>query len=150
MDREETQYGWIMIAVCFGVFIFMLLTYVNRWGNRPIPKTGFLIMTGVFFVLLSVFYKLTIRLEGRSITVLFGIGLIRKRITPEKILRVEPFKVPWYYGSGVRMTAKGMLYSLQGSRAVRIVYLERGKEKSVLIGTSDPEQLKMYLERHFY
>ncbi|WP_159038497.1 hypothetical protein [Brumimicrobium mesophilum] len=54
-----------------------------------------------------------------------------------------------HYGLGIRFTAQGMLYNIQGLKAVKIKYISNGKSKSVMIGTAEPEILKEALEKHF-
>lgn len=149
MDYEETQYGWFVIIVFLLILGFLFLAYMNQWGTNPIPKLPLLIMVVVFAAPLLLFYKLTIRIEARTISILYGMGLVRKRLKPERLINVESLKIPWYSGMGIRITAHGWLYSIQGFRVVKINYQEKGKNKTILIGTPDPEELKKALEHHF-
>ena len=150
MNYEETQYGWFVIILFLMTIVSMFLLYIEQWGTHPIPKTPFLVMEGLFIFLLAMFYRMVIRIEEGVIKIIYGIGLIRIKIKPESDLSVEVFKVPWYWGMGIRMTPKGWLYSLNSLRSVLIKFNKKGKKKSVLIGTPDPEQLKTALEHHFY
>jgi len=147
---EETQYGWFVIIVFLLVIGFLFLAYLNQWGTNPIPKLPFLIMIAIFSISLILFYKLTIIIETRTINILYGIGLVSKKIKPERLISVESIKIPWYSGMGIRITAHGWLYSIQGFRVIKIQFLEKGKTKTVLIGTSEPEKLKAALEHHFF
>lgn len=79
----------------------------------------------------------------------YGIGLIRIRFKIDKLEATQIIKTPWYYGLGIRVTPKGMLYNIQGSKAVEIKYLGNGKSKSVMIGTAEPELLVKALEDNF-
>ena len=92
---------------------------------------------------------MTTVIENREIKIAYGIGMIRIRIRPEKIINVEKFKVPWYWGMGIRITPKGLLYSINGFQTVIIKYIIKGKERTTLIGTQDPDDLKSAIERHF-
>lgn len=150
MDYEETQYGWFIIVVLSVFIVSIFFSYSEQWGTHPIPKTPFLIMEGLFILLLSLFYKMVVLVEEGVIRIIYGIGLIRIKIKPERIDEVKVFKVPWYWGTGIRITPKGWLYSLNGFKAVIIKYRTKEKEKTTLIGTPDPEQLKTALEHHFY
>ena len=150
MNYEETQYGWFVIILFLMPIVSMFLLYIEQWGTHPIPKTPFLVMEGLFIFLLAMFYRMVVRIEEGVIKIIYGIGLIRKKIKPERIISIESFKVPWYWGMGIRMTPKGWLYSLNSLRSVLIKFNKKGKKKSVLIGTPDPEQLKRALEHHFY
>ena len=150
MNYKETQYGWFVIIVFLIFIISMFFTYLEQWGTQPIPEIPFMILEGFFILILALFYKMNISVEEGVIRIVYGIGLIRIKITPEKIYEVTVFKVPWYWGMGIRITPKGWLYSLNGFKAVLIKYSIKGKEKITLIGINDPEQLKTALEHHFY
>ncbi len=149
MDYEETQYGFFVIIVFVLIIIFMFLAYSGQWGTRPITKVPFLIMSGFFIFILVLFYKLNIKIKENQIKITYGIGLIRIRIRPEKVFDLETFRVPWYWGMGIRLTPKGWLYSLNSFKAVIIKYGIKGKIKKILIGTPDPEQLKSAIEHYF-
>ncbi len=150
MKYEETQYGWLVNIIFLFIIIFILFSYLEQWGTNPIPKIPFLIMEGLFVFIFSLFYKMTIKIEENIVRIIYGIGLIRIKIKPERMLNVEVFKAPWYWGIGIRMTPKGWLYSLNGFKTVLIKYRTKGKEKTTLIGTPDPEKLKTALDRHFF
>ncbi len=149
MRYETTQYGWFLIVIFLAIIVFLFLAYFNQWGTNPIPNAPFLIMTGVFVIPLVLFYKLKIIIKERSIRIIYGIGLVRKIFSPERIVSVENLKIPWYSGMGIRITAHGWLYSVEGFRVVKIIFRKDGAEKTVLIGTPEPEQLKTALENHF-
>lgn len=149
MRYEETQYGTYVNLVIILLLVFILLSYVFKWGNNPLPQTIFFFMEGLFVFIYSMFYKMTTVIENREIKIAYGIGMIRIRIRPEKIINVEKFKVPWYWGMGIRITPKGLLYSINGFQTVIIKYIIKGKERTTLIGTQDPDDLKSAIERHF-
>jgi hypothetical protein len=150
MSYKETQYGWLISVFFVAVIGFMTLMYLEQWGTHPVPKTPFLIMVGLFVFILSLFYKMTIHVEGRTIKIVYGIGLIRIKIKPDRISGVKVFNVPWYWGVGIRITPKGWLYSINGFKALIIEYEKDGLYKSVLVGTPAPEELKSALEQHFF
>ena len=149
MKYEKTQYGWLAIALLLITIVSMFFLYMEQWGTHPIPKAPFLIMEGLFVFILSLFYKMTTSIEEGVVRMIYGIGLIRIKIKPERISSVEVFKVPWYWGVGIRITPKGWLYSINGFRAVKIEYKKNGFNKTNLIGSSEPEELKSALEYHF-
>ncbi|MEM1135923.1 MAG: hypothetical protein AAGI07_08780, partial [Bacteroidota bacterium] len=75
--------------------------------------------------------------------------LIRISFKIDRLEQAQIIKTPWYYGLGIRMTPEGMLYNIQGPKAVKIRYLSNGRNKSVMIGTLEPEKLNKVLETHF-
>jgi len=149
MKYEKTQYGWIGIILLLMIIVSMNIAYVKQLGTHPIPKVPFLIMTGIFFVILGLFYKLTIIVADRTIKIVYGIGIIRKVISPDRILSTQVKKLPWYYGSGIRITPHGWLYSISGFKVVQIEFETKGIDKAILIGTSEPEELKRIIDNNF-
>jgi len=141
--------GWVAIGIFTSVILFLYLAFSNQWGNNPIPFIPFVAITGLFIVISSLFYKLTIELDESVLRLSYGIGLIRIRFKIDKLIETQIIKTPWYYGLGIRVTPKGMLYNIQGSKAVMIKYLKNGKSKSVMVGTPEPEQLIQALEYNF-
>ncbi len=149
MRYEETQYGTYVNLVIILLLVFILLSYVFKWGTNPLPQTIFFFMEGLFIFIFSMFYKMITVIENREIKITYGIGLVRIRIRPEKIIKMEKFKVPWYWGMGIRITPRGLLYSVNGFKAVIVRYIIKGKERTTLIGTQNPDNLKRAIERHF-
>lgn len=149
MDYKETQYGWFVIILFLLTIVSMIFLYLEQWGTHPLPKTPFLVVEGLLLFIIALFYKMTTSIEEGVIRIIYGIGLIRIKIRPEKILSVKTLKVPWYWGAGIRMTPKGWLYSLNGFKSIIIEYRTKGREKTTLIGTPDPEELKTAIEHHF-
>ncbi len=149
MNYKETQYGWFVIILFLMTIVSMIFLYLEQWGTHPLPKTPFLVMEGIFIVILALFYKMTTSIEEGVVRIIYGIGLIRIKISPESISSVEAFKVPWYWGVGIRITPKGWLYSLSRFKAVIIKYRTKGKEKTTLIGTSEPEELMSAIKQNF-
>lgn len=149
MNYKETQYGWFVIVVFLIIIVSMFFAYLEQWGTHPIPKTPFLIMEGLFISLFALFYKMTISIEEGVIRIIYGIGLIRIKIKPERVSDVEVLKIPWYWGAGIRITPYGWLYSLNGFKTVKIGFQKDGINKTILLGTPDPERLKTAIKHHF-
>jgi amino acid permease len=148
MKYEKTQIGWLMIIIFSVVIISLTLSYLQKFGETPLPLNIFLVLLIIFFSVLLVFYKLKIKVDQDGVHVIYGLGLVHIKIKPEKVFAIRVVKSPWYYGLGIRFTPKGMLYNIQGSKAVQVTYAE-GKNKTVLIGTNDPENLKKALETKY-
>ena len=138
-----------MILIFVPANLFLFLAYINQWGNNPLPLVPFLILTGIFILINSLFYKLTIELDGSILKIIYGIGLIKINFRIDEIVESRVIKTPWYYGLGIRITPKGMLYNIQGSKAIRIKYISNGKSISVMVGSPEPERLKQVLDDTF-
>ena len=95
------------------------------------------------------FYQLKVTVSEKALKLVYGIGLIRIKKNPDKLHKVEVIKTPWYYGHLIRITAEGMLYNIQGLKAVRITHIKNGKKKSFMVGTTEAEKLKKVLEDNF-
>ena len=111
------------------------------------PLELHLVLMLVFILVLLTFYKLTIRVDHLGIHILYGIGLVHIKISPERINWVKVIKTPWYYGYGIRLTEKGMLYNIQGKTAVEISYFKK-TNKTVQIGSNDASGLKHFIEEY--
>lgn len=127
------------------IILFLYLAQLNQWGDNPLPFIPFVFITVFFIVLCSLFYKLTVELDGSTLKLTFGIGLIKFKFNTAELEHIEIIKTPWYYGLGIRVTPKGTLYNIQGSKAVMIKFRSKGKSKSILVGSPEPAQLKKAL-----
>ncbi|SHM44909.1 hypothetical protein SAMN04488057_101487 [Cyclobacterium lianum] len=143
---RKSQTGWVVITIFGSVSIFLFLAFVNQWGSKPLPLTPFLVLELFFVGLGFLFYKLTVELGESTLRLTYGIGLIRITFEMDQLLETEIISTPWYYGLGIRITPKGMLYNIQGSKAIKIDYMRKDKKKSVMVGTPEPGRLKKALE----
>jgi len=86
---------------------------------------------------------LRVSINEDTIHIIYGVGLIHIRIKPQEIKSIEIVTNPWYYGLGIKIIPKGMLYNIQGKHAIEMTYSnEKGKEKIVRIGSAKPHLLK--------
>jgi hypothetical protein len=146
MHYKKTQIGWIIIAIFVAILFILYFAHQNQWGNDPLPFVVFVFLEIVFTITLLLFYKLTIELKDSELTLTYGIGLIRIKFRMAELEEVQITKTSWYHGLGIRFTPTGMLYNIQGMKAVKIKYHRKGKSKWVLVGTAEPNALKQVLE----
>lgn len=149
MNYKKTQIGWLIIGIFLPILFIFYLAYENQWGSNPIPLDSFKAIVLIFVIIVALFYKLTIEIDGQVLKLSYGIGLIRIKFKIDQLEEVQVIKTPWYSGLGIRFTSKGMLYNIHGLKAVRIIYISNGKSKSVMVGTAEPERLKEALEGSF-
>ena len=144
-DYKEFTFGWLIFA--FVVPIQLLLTYlfVNNLGDKPIGTNGFIAITLILILVCLLFYGLTTRITSHTIVISFGIGLIRKKISLERINSVVTVRSPWYYGWGIRMIPNGILYNISGTAGVELKFNDT--KNVVRIGSKDSSRLKMEIER---
>jgi len=146
MKYEKSQLGWVVIVLFALVIVFLCLAYALQWGDNPLPFIPFLGLSSVLVLLGFMLYKLTVEVTGSTLRLTYGFGLINLNFEIDELEETEIIRVPWYYGIGIRITPKGMLYSIHGWKALRIKYKSKGKSKTVMVGTAEPEQLKQALE----
>jgi len=146
---KKTQYSGIMIAIPLISMGLLLAAYLLQWGKEPIPEIYFYALEIFFLILGSLFFRLKITVKNKKIRLIYGIGIIQICIKPTKINAVETVKISLWYSLGIRVTAKGMLYGVQGRDAVRIDYETAKKKKSIRIGTKDAENLKEAITKEF-
>jgi hypothetical protein len=141
---EKFQFAWVIVVVFLIIIGLITLAYIYNWGNNPIDTTGYilcLILSVGFFL---GFYGMTIIVFDNQIQVKFGIGFYTKRIDFSAIDSISVTKYPLYFGYGIRMIPKGMLYNVSGRHAIEIKI--KGKKSALYIGTNDWDNLKMVLE----
>lgn len=139
-DYKEFQFGWLIFVFAIPTQILITYLYVNDLGDRPIGLTGFAITSSMFLLLYLLFYGLTTKISVDNISVSFGVGLIRKRISIKRISTVESVKTPWYYGWGIRFIPNGMLYNVSGTDGVELKFNDT--RRVFRIGTKDSIKLK--------
>ena len=71
-------------------------------------------------------------------------GLIRKRFPIGDIHGARIVQNKWYYGWGIRLTPHGWLFNVSGFDAVE---LELKNKRKFRIGTDDPQELLMAIQR---
>ena len=141
MAYRKTQMGWWLIAFFAIPVVWLLFAYFFQWGNRPLTATSLFLSTSLLVLIVLLFYKLTVETVKNTIRLSYGIGLIRITLKIDELISSKVVKTPWYYGLGIRITPKGMLYNIQGTRAVQLEYMHNGELKTVLVGSPEPEEL---------
>lgn len=149
MNYKKSQTGWLVIAFMLPIIAFLIVLYITQWGDNPIPFLPFVLVTSLIVIAMLLFYKLTVEIDGNAISLTYGIGVIKFKFVIDQIISSEEIRTPWYYGLGIRLTPKGMLYNIHGLKAVRIKYFRDGKEKKVMVGTNEPEILLQAIQTAF-
>ncbi len=149
MPYKNTQIGWLVIAFIVPMIAFLVVLYVNQWGDNPIPFWPFILIASLLVIAVLLFYKLTVEIDANMLKLTYGIGIIKFNFRIDQLSSAEEIRTPWYYGLGIRITPKGMLYNIHGLTAVEIKYFKDGKEKSVMVGTDEPDKLLEALRANF-
>ena len=146
---KKSQYGWLLIVMVLTILGFLFLAYTYQWGDFPLPFLPFLLLSLLFVFVFLLFYKLTIEIRSSGLRLIYGIGIVSIAIDIDQLKQVESIKTRWYWGLGIRITPKGMLYNIQGLKAVRLEYISKGKHKKVMVGSPEPEKLALRLKQVF-
>lgn len=144
-EYKEFTFGWLIFAFAIPAQILIAFLYINHIGNNPMTTGSFI---GANLTLASVyvlFYGMTTKLTSNAIVVSFGIGLIQKRISLERIKRAETVRNPWYYGWGIRFIPNGMMYNISGSEGIELKF--KDSPRVIRIGSKTPEALKEAIGR---
>ena len=139
-DYKEFQIGKVLFALVLPVQILIAYYFISKMGDHPLPITGLVVSNSIFILIYLLFYGMTTIISDDRITVLYGIGLIRKRIHIDKILSVQSVENSWYNGLGIRMISNGVLYNIDGKHAVELKF--KHTNKVIRIGTKNSTQLK--------
>jgi len=134
---KHTQYGILLNFVLLVIIAFISYGYFYQTGSKPLPIIPYIILMILFLAILIVFYKLTIIIDKEKVTAIFGIGLVKKTILINQIETMENYKIPWYAGIGIRITAKGWLWNVSPGNAM----LFKSKNKFFLVGSNEVDKV---------
>jgi hypothetical protein len=144
-EYREFQFGWIIFGCIIFVQVLMTHFYLNNVGDSPLDANIYLVVSLLNTVVLLLFYGLTTRATNEMIVISFGIGIIKKRIRLDRIKSVEAVKTPWYYGWGIRIIPKGILYNVSGLHGVELKFNDTNRV--LRIGTRDSHNLKLEIAK---
>jgi hypothetical protein len=144
-DYKEFTFGWLIFVFVVPIHLLMTYLYMNNIGDKPISTDGYIIITLTFILVCFLFYGLTTTITSDTISVSFGIGLIRKRIKLERIKSVDTVKSPWYYGWGIRIIPNGTLYNISGTDGVELKFNDT--DRIIRIGAKNSLTLRKEIEK---
>ena len=135
---KHTQIGYLLLTLYSIVVLF--LSYFNIMTNfHPLPLIGLIIV----LIVLGIFSRLTVTVDGQMIKIQFGVRIIRKTFPLKEIEVYRVVRNPWYYGWGIRFTPRGWLFNVSGFSAIE---LQMKNGKLYRIGTDDPDNLASALD----
>jgi hypothetical protein len=136
---QHKQFGGISLLTSVGG-ILVILGLVSQLGARP---TLMIVLAVLVFIAVSC-SSLTVSVTPSSLVFWFGPGILRRTEPLSNIESVEPVTNPWYYGIGLRVTPRGMLYSVSGLGAVEVTRRDGSRFR---LGTDEPEKLTAALRQ---
>jgi hypothetical protein len=136
---QHKQFGGISLLASIGG-ILVILGLVSQLGAQPMLVV---VLAVLVFVAVGC-SSLTVAVTPSSLVFWFGPGILRRTESLSDIVSVEPVKNPWYYGIGLRVTPRGMLYSVSGLHAVEVTRRDGSRFR---LGTDEPEKLTAALRQ---
>lgn len=139
MYKHIQLLGWqIAVPVAMGI---VATAWIGIAARQPISLAVCLVL----ILLLILFGSLTVTVDEAAILVAFGPGLVRKRITLDRVHACRPVRNKWYYGWGVRLIPGGLMFNVSNLEAVE---LDMGDGRVFRIGTDEPEKLTAAVSRN--
>lgn len=157
-QRYNQWWLWLMIGtVTVGTSILFLYGMVQQiylgqtWGDRPMSDEALILTTlltlGAQAAIVFLYFnlELQLRIDRHSLEYRFKPVLFNwRRIERETIRNYEVGKY-FFMGSGIRIKLNGQrVYNIRGNKGIEIT-LTTGKK--ILIGTQQPDQLKLAMEK---
>jgi len=112
-------------------------------------KSGFkdantLFVSLILLLCLLLFYKLTIVIDDKFVTIRLGIGLFWKKYKLTDITDCEMAEWKFSDGVGIRWTSGGWIYSVTGFKGIELNFNNRS---SVRIGTNKSEEISEIINK---
>ena len=129
---KHTQLGYGVLVFCSAVWLYLFY------------NDDSMISLGLLGLCILLFSTLTIHLNNGRLEWYFGPYIWKKNISINEIKQVSIEPIRWYYGYGVRMLGSKTLYTVTGSKAVR---LDLHNGKTILLGGNNTDELFNTLQR---
>jgi hypothetical protein len=124
-------------AVVIGSFLFV--------AREPKPAIAIVLAVLAFVaIVVAVFSILTVEVTDSALVFGFAFGVLRRRIPLADIVRAQRVTLPWWYGTGVKLSP-GRTTDLSWPGAAVAVELKNGR--TIQIGNKDADALLAALTR---
>ena len=140
---RHTQTGYpILVGLAFGLWAQGRSLLRDLRAKKP---RLWMYLPGMlaFAALMLAFSRLTVSIDGHTLSVGFAGGLARRRFDLRAVEKASVTKTSWLAGWGIRYTPSGWVYNASGRGAVRLRF-ENGRQFTV--GTDEPEALLAAVE----
>jgi len=120
---------------------FALVSALGVMLKMPAPEKWIVLifMFAIIFLMLALFHSLTTVVDAEHLHILFGIGLIKRKIPLSEIRSAVKVRNKWWYGWGIRyVPSSGWMFNAHGLDALE---LEFKNGKKFRVGTVEPDAL---------
>ncbi|MEO2266209.1 hypothetical protein V1358_02530 [Pseudoalteromonas sp. YIC-656] len=138
MRYQHKQFATAILVI---LTLVLVIIFCTAYGKENVATWPGLI---IILVIGALFYSLNISVSDSHICWSFGPGFWRKKIHLHDVASAQIIQTPWYTGWGIRYTANGWLYRVNGDTAVQIT-LKSGEK--LCLGTDDAENLLAAIEQ---
>ena len=140
-EYKHTQFGAITLAVFLltGILAAYIILSMLADGRLLVA----LITTGLYLLIVALFYAFTIEVSEGKLKFWFGIRAISKSYSLGEIQSTQEVENPWYYLWGIKSIPGGWLYAIAPGSAVEIVFRN---SKIIRLGSNQPKELKQALD----
>ena len=135
---HHTQFGTVIVGT---ILLAVGVTAATSWGVAAAPT---LAAVALLVLCVLLFGTLTVGVSRSTVTLRFGIGVIRRTYQVGAIRAVRVVRNQWIFGWGIRRLWRGWLYNVSGLSAVEIELAGGGADR---IGTDEPEALAAAISR---
>ena len=125
--------------------VWLIYLFVEQVGPKPLTLDLFLLIQLFLALVVLMFYGLKITVTDDRIKLQYGIGIIRITLDLSEVRSVRIVRNKWYYGWGIRIIPKGMLYNTHGLDAVELSFHNRAR--IVRVGSPEVEILQYEIKK---
>ncbi|MFR9620773.1 MAG: hypothetical protein SNH63_06095 [Rikenellaceae bacterium] len=133
---RETQMGRSIVIISFLALLYIVVVFIGSTADL----SGVIIaVVAAMALIVATFYRMIISVDEECVEVVYGIGLIRKRVAIESIEQMAYITPSWWVGAGIRFYNWGWLYSINFTSAVEFTL--RDRRWRVAVGSGNPKAL---------
>ena len=124
--------------------LFLILTAsLLITGRGMVEAIGPIIAVLILLVIDTLFRSLTVTIDPKNISLVFGPGIIQKKFRISEIETASTVRNRWWYGLGIRKINGGWMYGISGLDAIELVMNDKRRFR---IGTDEPDRLFVAIE----
>jgi hypothetical protein len=138
LPYEHVQVGWVILGS-----LLLPIPILTIFASATSSKLPLLVLAALLLLFAGLFGTLRVRVDESTLSLRFGIGIIRRRFALSSLRSFAEVENPWYYGWGIRYFPGGILYNVSGLCAVELALIDGNR---VRIGSDEPAKLYLVLE----